>query len=220
MQPATVFLTGATGYLGGRLAARLLERGHAVHALARRGSEGRLPVGCVAVVGDALDGDSYAAAVPRGASFVHLVGVPHPAPWKAAEFERVDLGSVTAALAAAHAAAVAHFVYVSVAQPAPAMRAYVAVRSRCEAAIRASGLPATLLRPWYILGPGHRWPAVLVPFYALAERLPFARPAALGLGFVRLPQMITALAWAIEHPNDGVRILDVPAIRALARGDA
>jgi uncharacterized protein YbjT (DUF2867 family) len=212
-----VFVTGATGYLGGRLAARLLERGHRVHALARPGSEGRIPVGCVPVVGDALDGASYAAAVPRGAAFVHLVGVAHPAPWKAAEFERVDGGSLRAALAAAREAAVSHFVYVSVAQPAPVMRAYQAVRARCEEAIRASGLPATLLRPWYILGPGHRWPAILLPFYAVAERLPFSREAALRLGFVRLPQMIAALAWAVEHPADGVRVLDVPAIREIGR---
>jgi uncharacterized protein YbjT (DUF2867 family) len=170
----------------------------------------------VPVVGDALEAASYAASVPRGATFAQLVGVAHPAPWKAAEFERVDLGSVTAALAAARAAEVAHFVYVSVAQPAPAMRAYVAVRERCEAAIRASGLPATVLRPWYILGPGHRWPSVLIPFYALAERLPFSRAAALRLGFVRLPEMIAALAWAVEQPAAGVRILEVPAIRALA----
>ncbi len=216
MTGGTVFLTGATGYLGSRLAARLLERGHAVHALARGGSEGKLPVGALAVVGDALDSASYADRVPLGTTFVHLVGVAHPAPWKAVEFERVDLGSVVAALAAARAAEVTHFVYVSVAQPAPAMRAYVAVRARCEAAIRASALPATFLRPWYILGPGHSWPSVLIPFYALAERLPFSREAALRLGFVHIAEMITALAWAVEHPADGVRILDVPAIRAIA----
>ena len=46
------------------------------------------------------------------------------------------------------------------------------MRSEGEALIRAAGLNATILRPWYVLGPGHRWPVVLIPAYWLAERLP------------------------------------------------
>jgi len=57
--------------------------------------------------------------------------------------------------------------YVSVAHPAPVMNAYIEPRMEVEAAIRAAGLNATILRPWYVLGPRHRWPYVLLPFYAL-----------------------------------------------------
>src|SRR5437762_2792671 len=41
---------------------------------------------------------------------------------------------------------------VSVAHPAPAMKAYIEVRTRCEELIRTSGLHATILRPWYSAG--------------------------------------------------------------------
>ena len=51
-----VFVTGGSGYMGQRLIARLLDRGHEVRALVRAGSEKKLPAGCVPVVGDALDG--------------------------------------------------------------------------------------------------------------------------------------------------------------------
>ena len=108
-----------------------------------------------------------------------------------------------------------HFVYLSVAQPAPAMRAYVAVRAECERLITASGIPATFIRPWYVLGPGHRWPYAILPIYALLERLPGTRDTARRLGLVRLREMVTALAWAVENPPDGMRILDVEAIREL-----
>jgi uncharacterized protein YbjT (DUF2867 family) len=105
---------------------------------------------------------------------------------------------------------------VSVAHPAPVMRAYVDVRMRGEAAIEAAGLAATILRPWYVLGPGHRWPLALVPLAALAERIPATRDAARRLGFVTLPQMVAALVAAVESPPaTGVRrVVDVPAIRA------
>ncbi|MGC4097629.1 MAG: hypothetical protein QM706_10970 [Nitrospira sp.] len=72
-----------------------------------------------------------------------------------AEFRAIDLISGLAAIDAAKHIGVDHFVYVSVAHPAPIMKEYIAVRSECEAALLISGLSATILRPWYILGPGH-----------------------------------------------------------------
>jgi uncharacterized protein YbjT (DUF2867 family) len=36
------------------------------------------------------------------------------------------------------------------------MKAYIEVHAECEALVRQSGMNATILRPWYILGPGHR----------------------------------------------------------------
>jgi uncharacterized protein YbjT (DUF2867 family) len=53
-------------------------------------------------------------------------------------FRRVDLPSVAASVAAARDRGAAHFVYVSVAQPAPAMKAFFAVRAEGEAMIRGA----------------------------------------------------------------------------------
>jgi uncharacterized protein YbjT (DUF2867 family) len=208
-----VFLTGGTGYVGARLGEVLAARGHRVRALTRAASAARLPAGVEPVIGDALDGATYAASIAPADTFVHLVGTPHPNPSKAAEFERVDLASARAAIAAARAAAVRHFVYVSVAQPAPVMHAYVAARARAEAHLRASGLDATILRPWYVLGPGHRWPYALVPLYWVAERLPSTRENARRLGLVTIAQMVGALVRAVENPTAGVRVVEVPGIR-------
>ena len=72
-------------------------------------------------------------------------------------------------------AGVQHIVYVSVAQPAPVMRDYVAARHEGEGLVRDSKIPATILRPWYVLGPGHRWPYLLLPVYALLEAVPATR---------------------------------------------
>ena len=208
-----VFITGGTGYVGRPLTSELVRRGHQVRALARPGSEARLPAGCHVVLGNALESNSYAAQVPPAATFVQLVGVSHPSPAKAAEFRSVDLASAAGAVQAAVDAGVSHFVYVSVAHPAPVMKAYIAVRTQCEELIRQSGLNATILRPWYVLGPGHRWPYLLLPAYWLMERLPFTRTGARRLGLVTLEQMKWALVRAVENPCTGFRIVEVPEIR-------
>jgi uncharacterized protein YbjT (DUF2867 family) len=160
-----------------------------------------------------LDAATFASAVSPHDTFVQLTGVAHPAPWKEAAFRAIDLVSLQASSAAAKTAGVRHFVYVSVAHPAPAMKAYIRVRQEGEGILRAMGLTCTVLRPWYILGPGHRWPVVLKPVYALLEAIPATRAGALRLGLVTRRQMVSALLWAIENPPSETRILDVPAIR-------
>jgi uncharacterized protein YbjT (DUF2867 family) len=209
-----VFVTGGTGYVGRPLITQLLERGHQVQALVRQGSERKLPPGCQAAIpGDALDGKSYASKISPADTFVQLVGVAHPSPAKAAEFRNIDLASGRSAVEAARSAGVQHFVYVSVAHPAPVMKAYIEVRSLCEGMIRQSGMNATILRPWYVLGPGHRWPYLLLPAYKLMELLPSTREGAKRLGLVTLQQMVRALLEAVEAPAKGVRIVEVPQIR-------
>jgi uncharacterized protein YbjT (DUF2867 family) len=212
--PSSVFVTGGTGYLGRAVIPLLVARGHTVRALVRRGSEVNLPPGAQAVFGDALDQDTFAASVAPSDTFIQLVGVPHPSPAKAKLFRAIDLMSALAGIGAAEKAGVRHFVYVSVAQPAPMMKEYQAVRAEAEAALRATGLPATVLRPWYVLGPGHRWPYALLPIYKLCEWLPPTRAGARRLGLVTLKQMVGALVRAVEHPASGFEMVGVPGIRA------
>ncbi len=207
-----IFVTGGTGYLGRPLVEELVRLGHPVRVLVRRGSEGKAPAGAETVTGDPLDAASFAEDVRGCHTLIQLVGTPKPAPWKGAEFRAVDRESAYASVAAAQAARVEHFVYLSVAHPAPVMKSYIEVRRDCEALLRASGLRATVLRPWYVLGPGHWWPWALKPFYALGEAIPSMREGARRLGLVTRAEMIAALAWAVENPPDEWQVVDVPAI--------
>ncbi|HEX4954016.1 MAG TPA: NAD(P)H-binding protein [Thermoanaerobaculia bacterium] len=213
-QPREVFITGATGYLGRDLVPILALRGHRVRALVRPGSEWKVPPGCTMVKADPLIGELFRDAIHPGDTFIQLVGTPKPAPWKGRQFLEVDLASARESVMMAAEVGVAHFIYVSVAQPAPVMKSYIAVRQEVERMIRASGLPATILRPWYVVGPFHRWPLLFSPVYRLLERLPETRETARRLALVTLPQMHAALVAAVEDPATELRIVDVAAIRA------
>lgn len=212
----SIFITGGTGYMGSRLISLLLKRGHTVNALVRKGSEMKLPPGALGVVGNALQMGSYTEHVRGSDTFVHLIGVPHPSPAKAAQFRDIDLVSIQVAINSAQKAGVRHFVYLSVAHPAPVMKAFIDVRMKGEEMIRGLGIPATFLRPWYVLGPGHWWPCLFVPVYWIAERLPSTRTSAQRLGLVTIQQMVNALVWAIGNPPGQIQVIDVPRIRKIA----
>src|SRR5436190_1086885 len=124
LQTERVFITGATGYIGSRLVPLLAQRGCLATALVRPGSEKKLPAGCTPVLGDPLRQETFGDKIGTAKTFVQLVGVPHPSPAKAEQFRQIDLVSVRASVAAATAAGIEHFIYVSVAHPAPMMKAY------------------------------------------------------------------------------------------------
>jgi uncharacterized protein YbjT (DUF2867 family) len=213
--PLDIFVTGGTGYIGQHLIPLLMARGHRVRALARTASASRVPAGATTMIGDALNADSIAGALRAGDTVIHLVGTPHPSPTKADQFDRIDLMSIRCTVAAAKRVGISHLIYVSVAQPAPVMAHYLWVRSLGETMIREAELTASIVRPWYVLGPGHWWPKALLPLYKLAELFPVTRATAERLGLVTIEQFVTAMVHDAENPppTGQRRIIDVPAIR-------
>jgi uncharacterized protein YbjT (DUF2867 family) len=195
------------------MSSALLRRAHRVTGLVRFNSVYKLPPGCSPAYGNALDSNTFMNLLSGADTFVQLVGVAHPSPAKARQFEEIDLRSCKESLAVAVRNRVRHYVYVSVAHPAPMMQAFIDVRSRCEEMVRASGLNATILRPWYVLGPGHHWPYLLKPLYALAKQVPSLRAGAQRLDLITIDQMVRALVDAVEHPAFGIRVMDVADIK-------
>lgn len=208
----TIFLTGATGYIGRHLIPVLIDRGYAVRALVRDHSVGNLAAGAVPVRGNALDAMSFARALEPADTLIHLVGVAHPGPGKGAEFRSIDLVSIQQTVLAARGSSIRHIIYLSVAQPAPVMKEYVEVRAEGERLLRESGIPSTFIRPWYVLGPGHRWPYLILPLYWIWGAFPKHRETARRLYPVKLKQVVRAIAEAVDQPPDGVRIIDAAAM--------
>jgi len=111
---ACALVSGATGFLGSRLAATLAEQGYRVRALARSTSDlSRLSnLGIEIVVGDVGDPASLARATAGQSVVFHTAGLvtdwgPH------AEFMTVNRDGTANVIAACQTAGVAHLVHVS-----------------------------------------------------------------------------------------------------------
>jgi len=213
--PKQVFITGGTGYLGRRLIPMVIQRGYAVRALTRKGSEHNLPAVCTAVISNPFEAGTFVQDLEHGTTFIQLLGVSHPGPSKKNLFYKIDCASVAASVAAATQAGCQHFVYVSVAQtPTSVMHDYQVCRAECEKTIRESPLKTSIIRPWYIIGPGHYWPLLFLPLFKLLELIPQTSAKTKALRLVYLKQMLDTLVYAVENPPaDMVRVFEIEDIR-------
>lgn len=159
-------VVGATGRLGGRIAADLLGRGASVRALVRQPSQGEAlrAAGAEIVVGDLRDPASLAAAC-RGVETV-ITTANSARRGGGDNVETVDLHGTRSLIDAAKAAGVRHFIYTSVLgadpnHPAP----FMAAKGTNNAYLQASGIRWTILAPNAFF---ESWPHVVVGAPALA----------------------------------------------------
>ena len=209
-----VFITGGTGYIGTRLIRQLLRNDHRVMALVRKGSENKVPAGAEIVISDPFDANTFQQYIPKDAVFIQLLGVSHPSPAKGEQFRQIDLRSVKASADAAAIAGVSHFIYISVSMtPSKIMAAYQSVRKEGEEYCMSKNLNCTFIRPWYVLGPGHWWPIVLLPFYGIAMLIPAWNKKAKAMGLVTISQMINTLVKTVESNPEKKRIIEIEKIK-------
>jgi uncharacterized protein YbjT (DUF2867 family) len=93
------------------------------------------------------------------------------------------------------------------------MKEYQQIRMQGEELIRQSGMNATIIRPWYVTGPGHYWPLLFLPVYKILEVIPSTREKVRQFGLVTLEQMISTLVTAVREPSSGIRIVSVSEIK-------
>jgi nucleoside-diphosphate-sugar epimerase len=205
-----VLVTGATGFVGRPLLAALWAAGHEVLAAVRRPPDPPLPVGIAILAGfDLAAPGDWTSLLDGIDAVVHLAGIAHVGPDVPAErYDRVNRAGSAALAAAAVAAGVRHFVFVSSirAQSGPVADhllresdeprptdAYGRSKLAAEADISASGIAATILRPVAMYGPGLKG-----NFDTLARlaRLPLPLPFA-ALGNRRSLLSVDAMAGAI-----------------------
>jgi uncharacterized protein YbjT (DUF2867 family) len=149
----SILVTGATGYIGGRLARQLLDEGHAVRAMARdpRRLAALERAGAECIAGDVLDAASLTSAV-RGIDvayyLVHSMG-------EGRDFEERDRQAATNFAHACQAAGVKRIIYLGgLGKEGPTLSRHLASRQETGKLLRQGTVPVTELRAAIIVGAG------------------------------------------------------------------
>lgn len=167
-----VLVTGATGYIGGRLVPRLLEAGYRVRCAARspRKLEDRVWAGHprVEVVACDLENREQAIEAARGCGASYYL--VHSMLAAGEEYAEKDRRLAESFAAAARAAALSRIVYLGgLGETGDGLSEHLASRREVEHALASGGVPVTVLRAAMIVGAGSASFEIL---RYLVERLP------------------------------------------------
>jgi uncharacterized protein YbjT (DUF2867 family) len=143
-----ILVTGASGFVGSRLATALEEAGHEVRAMTRR-PENYQGAG-TPVAGDVGDEASLRTALEGCAAAYYLVhSLDDP------DFERKDADAARAFARAAAAAGVGRIVYLGgLGQDGDELSRHLRSRREVETLLGATGVPVTVLRAGIVVGHG------------------------------------------------------------------
>ncbi|HEY6108632.1 MAG TPA: DUF2867 domain-containing protein [Gemmatimonadales bacterium] len=207
-EPATILVTGATGYIGGRLAPRLIAQGHTVRALARDprrlGSLAAAGVACVA--GDVLRPESLAPALAGVDVAYYLIHSMEAGP----DFAARDREAAANFAAACAAAGVRRIIYLGgLGRPGPLLSRHLASRQQVGDVLRAGAVPVTELRAAIIVGAGsasfeiirdlaRKLPVMICPRWVRSRCEPIA-----------LDQVLAYLIGALREPRTIGEVLEI-----------
>ncbi len=163
----TILLTGATGYVGGRLLHRLVKEGRPVRCLTRRPEllTRLVPRDVEIVSGDLLEPESLSVALAGVQIAYYLVHSMDAS----RSFEALDRRAASNFGAAAAKAGVRHIVYLSGLGSGADLSAHLASRHEVGDILRRSGAVTTELRASIVIGAGS---ASFETVRAVVERLP------------------------------------------------
>lgn len=202
----TIAVTGATGFVGGRLLDAAAAKGVPVRALTRRDQPAR--DGVTWIDGSLEDPFSLARLCENADSVIHVAGVL-TAP-DAASFELGNVLGTIAMLEAAHSANVRRFVHVSsLSAREPDLSLYGGSKARAELAVSDAGGDHVIVRPPAIYGPGDR---ETLELFKMAQRGLILMPPEGRASYIHaddLARLLLALAQGGDHrgailePDDG-----------------
>ncbi len=213
----TVLLTGATGYVGGRLLVALEERGEWIRCLARRPEAlaPRVRPPTTVVPGDVSDPHSLRSALDGADSAFYLVHAMD----RHAEFARRDREAAAHFGSAARAAGVRRIIYLGGLGRGPGLSLHLASRQEVGHVLAEAGVPTIELRASVIIGSGS---LSFEMVRALVERLPVmvtprwvntrAQPIA-------IEDVIAYLLAALDAPDGTAGVIEIGGAEVVSYRD-
>jgi len=222
MPSKNILVTGATGYIGGRLVPRLLEKNYRVRCLARRpeilrarpwGRDPRIEI----VAGDVLDPASLRPALEGVSEAYYLV---HSMTGGEEGFEDRDRWAALNFSNAAKSAGVQHIFYLGgLGSHEQELSPHLKSRQEVGDILRASGIPVTEFRAAIIVGAGS---VSFEMIRYLAERLPvMICPQWVGslCQPIAIRDVLSYLTAALEEPQSAGEVLEIGGADVLTYRD-
>jgi len=214
---APVLVTGATGYVGGRLWRRLEAEGRQVRCLARRraGLASRVGAGTEVVQGDVLEADSLGpalAGVESAYYMVHSMG-------SGTDFEEQDRTAARNFGTAARRAGVRRILYLGGLGHGRDLSPHLRSRQEVGEVLRESGVPVLELRASIVIGSGslsfemiralvERLPVMITPRWVEVEAQPIA-----------VEDLLDYLVAALDVPMTESRVFEIGGADRVTYGD-
>jgi nucleoside-diphosphate-sugar epimerase len=205
MSRSVVALTGATGFVGQRLAPMLADAGWRVRMLLRRDPVRRQWSGMnpEIVAGDLGDAVALRQLVTGADAVVHLAGLIKAA--RRRQFDATNAaGSARLATVVAEHAPAARFLHVStITAREPQLSGYAgSKRAGEEAVLQQLGARATVLRPPAVYGPGDRETLV---FFQMAQKtlVPLAGGSSARAAMIHVDDLCSLLVALLREPFSG-----------------
>ena len=210
-----ILITGATGYIGGRLADALAQAGHRVRAMARRPGYLQAGPAIETVAGDCLKPDTLASAlesIETAYYLVHSMG-------SRGDFAEDDRRAARNFGEAARAAGVRRIIYLGgLGDHSQALSPHLKSRQETGETLRAAGVPVIELRASIILGSGslsfelirslvERLPIMICPTWVRMQAQPIA-----------IEDVIAYLTGALTLPAES-RIFEIGGADRMSYGD-
>jgi uncharacterized protein YbjT (DUF2867 family) len=214
-----VLITGATGYVGGRLLPRLLEAGYRVRCLVRDPArlQGRPWLEQVEVVkGDVLKPATLASAMQGVDTAYYLIHSMSGS----ADFHQRDLTAAQDFGDAARAAGVQNIIYLGgLGDPDADLSPHLRSRQKTGGALREAGVPVTEFRAAIIVGSGsvsfemiryltERIPVMICPRWVYTRVQP-----------ISIRNVLEYLVAALETPVSRGEIIEIGGSNVLTYGD-
>jgi len=217
-----IAIAGATGYIGGRLAPRLLDSGYALRCLVRSPhkldgrewtSDPRVQIRQV----DLADAPSLTPELSGCDAAFYLV---HSMMSAEGEYARRDLDLAFAFAKAARDADVRRIVYLGgLGEMGPGLSEHLSSRRDVESALASTGVPVTVLRAAMIIGSGsasfeilrylvQRLPVMITPKWVTTRCQPIA-----------VENVLTYLVGALSAPESVGGVFDIGGSEALCYRD-
>lgn len=217
MPHETLLLTGATGYVGGRLRKELESRGTRLRCLVRRPASlsGRVGPFTEVVGGDVLTSETLEPAMEGvGTAFylVHSMGAD-------GDFEETDRVGACNFAAAARRFGLRRIIYLGgLGDPDPGLSPHLRSRQEVGRILRSTGVPVLELRASIVLGSGS---LSFEMIRALVERLPVMvtpRWVDVPAQPIGIDDLIQYLVEAIDIPLAGSRMVEIGGPEELSYG--